>query len=80
MPTDNARKENPKIYATGEEGLGPARNTLLYESRDIFKKSTNCTAIQLSSPNDTINIYAVNGIAVLHGSDAKIFILQTHLK
>jgi hypothetical protein len=42
MPTDNTRKEKPKIYAIGEEGLRPARNTLIYESHDpFFKKSTN---------------------------------------
>jgi hypothetical protein len=79
MPTDNARKEKSKTNAIGEEGLRSARNTLLYESHDLFKNSRNCTAIQLSS-SDTINIYSDNFIAVLHGSDAKIFILQTHLK
>ena len=79
MPTDNARNEKPKPYARGEEGLRPARNTLIYESHDLFKKSVNGTAIQLSSP-DTINIYSDNFIVVLHGSDAKIFLLQTHLK
>jgi hypothetical protein len=59
MPMDNARKEKPKTYAKGEEGLRPARNTLLYESHHLFKKSMNCTAMQLSSP-DTINIYFDN--------------------
>jgi len=59
MSRDNARKEKPKTYAIGEEGLRPARNTLFYESHDLLKKSVNCTAIQLSSP-DTINIYFDN--------------------
>jgi len=80
MSKENVKQEKPKIYAIEEEGVRPVRNTLLYESHDLFKKSINGTAIQLSSTKDTINIYSNNVMAVLHGIDAKIFTLQTHLK